>query len=193
MKLNDIPIAWIHIITIITWKGPSLSSTRQFNAKGPLFFCPENPSVSHEKSVSSPRKNCQFHTKKASVHQKNRQFNTKKHQFNTLTLFMCWTESFMCWTDAFVWWTDGCGELTHLTCWSDGFSGLKRTGPGVELICLTEGYSMKTIPTKYYNVRYLQVWFLQLEAFFVFTWPKWFLSELKYFLTYKITNLNLKF
>ena len=49
----------------------------------------------------------------------------------------------MCSTDAF--------DLLN------GFSGLKRTGPGVELICLTEGYSMKTIPTKYYNVRYLQL------------------------------------
>ena len=109
-------------------KRVPLSSTRQFYAKEPLFFCPKNPSVSHEKSVSSPHKNVSS--------------TQKKHQFNTLTLFMWWTEGFMCWTDAFVcwtdgflYWTDGCGKRTHLTCWSDGFSGLKRTRPGVELIC----------------------------------------------------------
>ena len=123
------------------------------------------PSVQHVSSTQKGRsfsapKIPQFLTKKASVRH-------KKHQFNTLTLFMCWTEGFMCWTDAFLWWTDGflywtdgCGELTHLTCWSDEFPGLKRTGPGVELICLTTSYSIKTIPTKFYNVRYLQVWFL---------------------------------
>ena len=129
MKLNDIPIAWIHIITIITWKGPSLSSTRQFNAKGPLFFCPENPSVSHEKSVSSPQKTVSL---------------TQKNISSTHWRFLCVELKVLCAELTLL-----CGELTGVENW--------RIWSGVELICLTEGYSMKTIPTKYYNVRYLQL------------------------------------
>ena len=123
MKLNDIPIAWIHIITIITWKGPSLSSTRQFNAKGPLFFCPENPSVSYEKSVSSPQKNRQFNTKKTSV-QHTDAFYVLNWRFYVLNWRFCVVNWRVWRTDAFnllIWRISG-AKKNWSWCWTDMFN-----------------------------------------------------------------------
>ena len=100
-------------------------------------------------------------------HKTKRQFNTQKTTNSTQNNDRSTVRSTVCWTDAILVlnWRFYvlnrrffCGEATHLNCWNDEFSGLKRTGPGVELMCLTESYSIKTIPTN--NVRYLQIWFL---------------------------------
>ena len=85
-------------------------------------------SVQHIKSVSSTHssaqhKNCQFNTKKVSSTQKKLQkiaFVLNWRLFSVeLTIFSV--------------------ELTHLTYWTDGFSGPKSSGPCVELMCWTEG------------------------------------------------------
>ena len=49
--------------------GP-LSSTQQFHTRGPLFFSPQNPSVLHQKPLSSTPPSVppyQFHTENPSV------------------------------------------------------------------------------------------------------------------------------
>ena len=40
-----------------------------------------------------------------------------------------------------MWNWGGCVELRGFWCWTEGFLGLKRCGPLVELMCWTEGYS----------------------------------------------------
>ena len=55
---------------LLTREGVPLSSTHQFHTKGPLLFSPKNPSVPHQKPLSSTQPS-QFHTKNPSVpHQK---------------------------------------------------------------------------------------------------------------------------
>lgn len=65
---------------------------------------------------------------------------------------MCWSERFSCWSEGwnfgvelrgFLCWSEGCDELRGFRCWTEGFWVLKRCGPGVELMCWTERYSVE--------------------------------------------------
>ena len=58
-------------------KRVPLSSTHQFHTKVPLLFSPPNPSVPHQKHLSSTLKNPQFNT--------------------PLRQKLCWTKGFLVW------------------------------------------------------------------------------------------------
>ena len=60
-----------------------LSSIHQFHTEGPLLFTPKNPSVPHQKPLSSTQPT-QFHTKNPSVpHEKPLSSTPKTPQFHT--------------------------------------------------------------------------------------------------------------
>ena len=136
----------MHNLSLI-FEYPSVQHKEQsFSAPFILYVSSTQKNRQFNTPVSLTHKKRQFDTKNISSTQKNVSSNHKKRQYVGMTLFLCWTDGFLYWTDGFV-------EQTHLTCWTDGFSGLKRSGPGLGLICRTEGYSIKIIPTN--NVRYL--------------------------------------
>ena len=62
-------------------KRVPLSSTHQFHTEGPLLFSPKNPSVSHQKPLSSTRP-AQFHTKNPSVQHNPLSSTAKNPQFH---------------------------------------------------------------------------------------------------------------
>ena len=99
--------------------------TRQFNTslqhKRATPFVPPKSVSSTQKTVSSTYKKRLFNTKNVS---------------STLTLSLCSTDAFLCCTATYV--LNRCFfdvELTHVTCWTDNFRGLKSSGPCVELMC----------------------------------------------------------
>ena len=86
-----------------TFSAPEIP---QFNTK--------NPSVQHEKPLSSTPKNVQFHIPLIST-PKNPQFNTSLSLYRAfLSVFLCWTERFLMWS----WWL----------CGTEGFFGLELWG-----------------------------------------------------------------
>ena len=143
-----------------------LSSTHQFHTKGPLLSSPQNPSILHQKLLSSTPKAPGFNTENPSV-QHIPQFNTKnpsvphrkplssthpsvQHQkvSGTEGFSVCnWggfgveLRGFWCGTEGLWCWTEG------FLVWNWGVFGvelrdfwvIKRWGSCVEPLCWTEG------------------------------------------------------
>ena len=114
----------------------------------------KNPSILHQKPLSSTPKTPQFHTKNPSVHHTHRCVELKdvwngrgfcRGNEGRVELRVFW-----CGTEGFRWWTEG-------------FWILKRCCPCVEPMCGTEGYSI--IPT-YSSVEFTPKKFTVRSPFF---------------------------
>ena len=88
----------------------------QFNTEGPLLFSPQNPSVPHQKPLSSTH-SPQFHTKKALYKQ------ALQWLFYGVELrgFWCWSEGFLVWNWGGWNWGIFAVELRGFWCWTERF------------------------------------------------------------------------